>query len=265
MFFCSPAKIALAIFFLVFPSKSFATFSESEREAIVSARSKKFYNKNSQKREYISFGGSYSTDYNSKDFDVVSRYLYQSSRLINEINFENNNDYRDRGSGENRRYSVKTSELYDATLSSKIRFEENGKNYAVLYHRTLYDEMSPYYYDITNAVGLGRVFLDNKVELDISVGFQDTKNFGNRVNIIPSIRTNFRLSKNLRFSQRGYLFIDRKSMDNGLKSRLIYRLSGKLSFEIWHNFEQRRYEDDNNQVQNLVNRNITVGLIFDLD
>lgn len=266
MSFFSSATIAFAIIIVAFPQKSFATFSESGREAIVSARSKRFYDKESKKREYISFGGSYSSDYNSKDFDIVSRYLYQSSRFINELNFENNNDYRDKGSGDNREYGVKTSELYDTTLSSKIRFEENGRNYAVFYHRTLYDEMSNYYYDLRNAIGVGRVFLDNKAELDISIGYQNTKNFGNRINIIPSIRTNFRLSKNLRFSQRGYLFIDQKSMDNGLKSRLIYRLSGKMSFEIRHNFEQRRYENDSNsKVENLVNRNITVGLVFDLD
>ena len=238
--------------------------SESSREEIVTARSKKFY-RGKKQRQYISFGGVYSSDYNSKDFDFSTRYLYQDSRLINEVNFLNENKYGDQGSGDNKEYRVKKSERYDLVLSSKIRINKDSKYYTTLFHRTLYDDMSSYYYDLYNGIGFGKYIFNDRTELDISVGYRNTHNSGNSLSFIPSIRTNFRLSKNVKLIQQGYIFINNISMDNGLKTRLSYRLNKELSIELRHNFEQRRYENiKTGQTSNLVNRAITFGIIFDL-
>ncbi|MBL6664341.1 MAG: hypothetical protein ISQ34_00680 [Rickettsiales bacterium] len=253
------------IFHIIISNRSFAIEKEANREEVVTARSKRFYEKSNKSRRYLAIGGSYASKYNSKEIDLTTRYLHQTSKFINELNFINENEYDDRGSGENRKYGVKTSESYDLVLSSKIRFKEHGKYYTALFHRTLYDDLSIYYYDIYNAVGIGKIFFNEKTEIDVSIGQRRTHNAGNSISFIPSIRTNFQLSKNLRLTQRGYLFIDNESLDNGIKTRLVYRLNNKLSVELRHNFEQRKYEDDENRrVVNLLNRSITFGVIFDL-
>lgn len=265
-FSLKPLSLILLFFIFQLDCKfAFAIESESSREEIVTSRSKRFYKKGGTRR-YLAIGGVYSSDYNSKDFDFTTRYLHQTSRYINELNFRNENEYADQGSGENKQYRVKKSESYDLVLSSKIRLKEDSKYYATLFHRTLYDDMSVYYYDIYNGVGIGKIIFNDKTEIDISAGYRNTKNgAGNSISFIPSIRTNFQLSKNLQLVQRGYLFINNESIDNGLKTRLVYRLNNKLSVELRHNFEQRRYEDDKNRkVVNLVNRSITFGVIFDL-
>lgn len=259
-----PALFLVAVFSLSSPAKTFAVESESNREAIVTPRTKKFY-KVERARQYLSFGASYTSDYNSKNYELTSRYLYQSSKFINEINFEHQNNYADSGSGKNKKYAVKKSELYDLTLSSKARFGET-RNYAVFFHRDIYDDLSKYYYDTRTAVGLGRMFFNEKLEFDISAGYHDVKTYGNDFEVVASMRANFKLSEKLTFVQRGYWFFDHESIDNGLKTSLVYRLSDKMSFEVRHNFETRRYEADEKRVtENYVNRSVILGLIFDLN
>jgi hypothetical protein len=110
------------------------------------------------------------------------------------------------------------------------------------------------------------MFLNDKIEFDVSLGYHDVKAYGYEVDVVTSIRTNFKLSPNLTLIQRGYAFIDHESMDNQLNTSLVYRLNSKLSFEIRHNFETRRYEEsDKHATKNLVNRSITIGLVFDLN
>jgi hypothetical protein len=260
-------QIFLRIFVLYLSLVNFDAFaieSKSNREALVSPRSKKFYKSNSSK-QYLSFGGNQTSDYNSKSYEINSRYLYQSQNFIHEINFQNENKYSDIGSGTNKKYQTKTSELYDLSIASKARIK-SSQNYAVFFHRTIYDDLSKYYYDLHTALGLGRMFFKERVELDLSLGYQDVKTYGNKVDLIPSIRTNFKISQNLTLIQRGYLFIDRESTDNQLKSSLVYRLNEKMSLELRHNFEQRRYEqNDKKLVTNQVNRSTTFGLVFDLN
>ncbi len=237
--------------------------SRTNREAIISQRAKRFFKANSS-RQYISANGNYSSDYNSKTYNLNSRYLYQSNNSIHEINFEHETNYADKGSGSSKKYYVKDSELYDLSAASKLRISDS-RNYAVLFHRSIYDEYSSYLYDSRNAVGLGRMFFNEKLELDFSLGYQDIKTYGYKVDFITSIRSNFKITKNLTLTQRGYIFLDHESMDNELKTSLIYRIANDLSFEIRNNFEQRRYESSNNTTKNYVSRSVTVGLIFDLN
>jgi len=254
---------AALVLLITFPAFAEPYDSESNRKAVVSPRSKKFF-KSAYPKQYFSIGGIYSSDYNSKEYQLNSRYLYQSSDAIHEINFEHQTNYTDKGSGSSKQYYVKNSELYDLTLASKLRISDS-RNYSVFFHRSIYDQYSKYYYDCHTAVGLGRMFFNEKIELDFSLGYQDIKNYGYKVDFISSIRSNFKITKNITFTQRGYIFLDHESMDNGLKTSLVYRIGENLSFEIRNNFEQRRYEDSKQKTQNYVNRSITLGLIFDLN
>ena len=254
--------LLLLLFLAPFPA--FAVESEAQREAIVAPRAKRFY-KSSRARQYLSFGGNYTSDYNSKDYQIISRYLYQSEKTINEINFKHEAKYADSGSGNKKRYDVKTSELYDITLSGKAIIGES-KNYGVVYHRTIHDSFETYSHDTRNALGVGRIFLNERLEWDVSFGYHDVQHYGSEPDLITSWRANFKISDKLTFVQRAYLFFDQKSTDSDFKTSLVYRIGENMSFELRHNFERRRYlEDGETNAINQVSRSVTVGLIFDLN
>ncbi len=255
--------LLLTLILLHFPHLAFAVDSRSNREAVVSPRAKKLYRSNSA-RQYLSLGGAYTSDYNSKYSQFNAKYFYQSQNFINEANFRNENRYSDSGSGTNRHYNVKTSELYDASFSSKMRIKD-GKNYAVAFHRTMYEDLSNYYRDMHTALGLGRMFFDDKIELDLSMGYHDIKAYGNEIDFISSIRTNFKITPKLTLIQRGYWFLDHESTDNELKTSLVYRIKERLSLELRHSFEQRRFENNKNNNTNQITRSATIGLVFDLE
>lgn len=258
--------LLLVVSVFSFCANSFAISSESYREAVVSPRSKKFYKSNSTK-QYLSLGGNYSSDQDSKDYQLTTRYFYQNNNFVHEANFLKEDNYSNAGTAAGKTYLVKDSELYDFSLSSKARIKDS-KNYGVFFHRTIYDDLSKYYYDLHTAVGAGRKFFNDKIELDLSLGYQDVKEYGYKMDVVSSIRTNLKLTNKLTLIQRGYWFIEPESFDNELKTSLIYRLGPKTSFEIRHNFEQRRYEDDTAKkraVINQVSRSITIGMVFDLE
>ncbi len=248
---------------ILYIDNSLAVDSESSREAIVSSRNRKFY-KSSRDRQYLALSGNVDSDHNSKDYEFGTRYLYHSDRFINNLDFSHEVKYRDLGTRPGKTVRVKRSELYDLSLSSKAKIFDTN-NYAVFYHRTIYDDMSKYYYDLRTAAGVGRMFFKDALEIDFSLGYHDVKTYGNNFSVIPSFRFKKKITDKLRITQRGYLFIDHESMDNEIRTSLIYKLSKKVSFEIRHTFEQRRYERDEKRVGiNQVRRLTTIGLIFDL-
>ncbi len=259
--------LALSLVFALFFFSNFAALaveSEAQREAIVAPRAKRFY-KSSRAKQYLSFGGNYTSDYNSKDYEFTSRYLYQSEKAINEINFEQETKYSDNGSGKNKKYDVRTSELYDLSLSGKAIIGES-KNYGVAYHRTIHDKFEQYSHDVRNAIGIGRIFLNERLEWDVSLGYHDVQHYGSEADLITSWRANFKLGEKTTLVQRAYLFFDQKSADSDFKTSLVYRIDEKLSFELRHNFERRKYlEDGQTEAVNQVNRSVTIGLIFDLN
>lgn len=259
-----PAFFLLLFSPLFFCDLAFALESTAQREAVIAPRSKRFY-KASRARQYLSLGGSYMSDYNSRSYQLNSRYLYQSENFINEINFEHQSEYGDSGSGTNKKYDIKKKELYDLALSTKGRINK-GSNYFVGYHRTIYDDLSKYGYDTRTAFGVGHMFFKEKLELDLSAGRRDLKDAKAKIDFIISWRANVKITENITFIQRAYWFLDNKSLDNQFKTSLVYRLSERLSFELRHNFERRRYEENNqDSVNNFLNRSITIGLIFDLN
>ena len=255
------ALIFLCIFFNA--NNSLAIESRSTREAIVSPRTKKFY-KGSRAKQYLSLTGNYSSDNNSRNYQATSRYLYQSANFIHEFNFDHEVKYADVGSGKKKQFDIKTSELYDTTFASKARILASNF-YGVLYHRTIYDDMSSFYYDNRTATGFGYIFFKDKLEVDLSTSNHVMKNLGSEIDYILSTRLNYKFWENFTLNQRSYFFIDRYSLDNEFKTSLIYRLNQKLSFEIRHNFENRRYRDaPHKPLINNVSRSINVGFVFDL-
>lgn len=259
-------KILIILFFwkIIFVQKAIAQQeSRSARESIISAQSKKFFQSN-RTRQYLSLGGSYGSDYNSKSYQINSRYFLQNENFTHEINFQHQVDYADIGSGKKKKYKVKKSELYDLMLSSKARILASN-NYAAFYHRSIFDKFSTFLYDQRSAMGLGRMFLNQKVEVDFSLAYRDVKMQTYEINYLSSIRINYKFNNKLSLIQRSYIFFDNNLLDQEHKTSLIYRLNNQLSFEVRHNFEKRRYNDvvKKNAV-NQISRGIIVGLVFDL-
>ena len=251
------------LFIFNFSSLAFAVESRSDREKTITPRSKRFYHSR-RSRSYISFSGKYVSDERAREREIRSRYYYQSNNFVNEMNFLTENKYTNKGSSKNKRHLIKRSELYDISVSSKARISKT-QNYGVLFHRTIYDDMSKYYRDSQTTAGFGRIFLKNKIEVDAGFGYRDSKSFGYKFNFSPSWRAKFKLTDKITFKQRGYLFIDHEAMDTEIKTGLTYRVGSKVSLELRFNFDQRRYEDDDNlETINKVDRSVTFGIVFDL-
>ena len=252
--------------FLVFLqiSESFAIESVTDRKQVATEKYRKFP-KSPIARSSIAVAASYDSDQNSKEYQFNSKYFYQSNKQMHRLDFLYDLRYADTGSGANRQHLVKKSELYDAEISSKFLISKT-KNYSAFYSRTSYDEKSKYYRDLRNAIGFGRIFFNDSLELDTSIGYHDVAAYGNEVFFVPSMRINLKFSEKITFIHRSYIFLDHEGHDSELKSNLRYRVSEKLSFELNHTFDQRRYEDDaaNRQI-NLIARYLSVGFVYDLD
>lgn len=253
---------ASCLFFSNLALADFTINSETSREQVIAAKSKKIP-KSKKPIQRISLGGSYDFDQNSKQYQFITRYFYQSNRFIHELNFLHETEYADTGSGKNKKYKMKTSELYDFSTSNKAVIAQT-KNYAVFYHRTVYDDLSSYYNDLNTAFGLGRMFFNDVLEFDLSFGYHSSKNYGHEIELVPSIRLVKKLTKKLTLNHRGYWFIDNKSIDDEMKTSLIYRLTPRMSFETRHTFEKRSYIDTSKRRVNQVRNLFTIGLVFDL-
>ncbi len=235
----------------------------SNREAVISAQSKKFFQSN-RTRQYLSFGGSYGSDYNSASYQINSRYFMQNENFTNEINAQHQVDYADTGSGKNKKYKVKKSELYDLALSSKAKILKSD-NYGVFYHRSIYDKFSTFFYDQRTALGLGRMFLNQKFELDFSLAYRDVKMQTYEINYLSSLRLIHKFNNKFSLMQRSYIFFGNDLLDHEHRTSLVYRLNNQLSFEVRHSFEKRRYIDfAKKNAVNQISRGITFGLVLDL-
>jgi hypothetical protein len=258
-------RLFLLCFFSIysFSKNCFALVLEtaSDRKVIATEKSRKFERSN-RINQYISLSGYYDSDYNSYDYNLSARYKYQSNSRIIYTRFDHSSKYKIQVKI-SRDEPTKYSEFYELTISHKERIMEQN-NYIAFYNNTQYDDMSKYYYDVRSAIGLGRFFFDQNLEFDLSIGYRDVKNYDQKnVNVIPSFRVNIDLTDKLKFVQRGFLFIDYKSMDNELSSKLIYDLNSKTSLQLSHEFDQRRYEDDSKEsIVNQVSRKTTIGLIY---
>lgn len=199
------------------------------------ARKDKF--RNSQKSsEYLAFGGNYSSDQNSKEYKISGSYQYSGDRFINEVDLLHNTRYTSTSSHP----LEKNLELYDGEISSKILIS-NSNNYFNYYNRSKYDKFSNYYYDITNAVGWGRMFFGGILEADINLGYDEIKNFDSQIVLNPNLKASFWLTDKIKFTSKAFIFQVQDSYSEELKTRLSYKLTNDLSLEIYHNYDKKRF------------------------
>lgn len=255
----------LLLFFLS-TANSFAADSEDvRRKKVFTAKARKFYNIGNVSHSIL-FSGNRDSDQNSKEYHIDLRYYYRSDRQMHEFYFLHEQNYANSGSGKNKVHLDKKSELYDAIISNKFMIADSN-NYTTFYGRANYDDLSSYYYDYRVAGGVGRRFFNDKLEFDTSIGYSDIKIYNDyQVFLLPSVRLNLRLTKDLTFTHRGYLFVNNNSLDNDLRTTLKYRLSKKVSLVLNHIYEQRRYDEaQDNIVINQSRKFLSIGLAFDLN
>lgn len=252
----------LFIISILFSSSAIAVESLESRKKVATSRNRKFY-RTDRAKQVIGINGYYGSDYNSKNYEIGGRYLFQSNKFINELNLQYSLGFADTGSGKNKRYMIKNKDEYDGIFSSKIKLNDT-EYYSVFFHRTIYDRLSAEYYDIRNALGLGRMFFDDKLELDLSGGQQKVKRYGDEFEVVGSLRLNHKIGEKINITQRGFVFVSHGAIDKKIMTSLIYRFENKVSFEIRHDFSTRNYDAGNNVVINRVSRSINFGLVFDL-
>ena len=216
----------MALFFcLLFAPEE--VFADSRREPL---------RRNNRSRQFISFGGNYKSDQNSKQYDIAADYQYKNHNSIYEIDLRNRTTY----SETTKVQMYKTEELYDAEISSKHLLGKSN-NYLNFYNRSKYDEFSSYYYDIRTALGPGRMMFDGKMETDINIGWNDIKNGNSEIIINPTVRINFDITENIKFIQKGYLIKGETTQDDQLKTQISYRLNDQTRIELYHNYDKSRY------------------------
>lgn len=256
-------RFFLALFIAqINPEIVFAIDNDAQdRARVVAPRNDRFY-KNGNIRQYVNFGGEYESDENSKQYVLSAGHFYRSSRLINEIDFLKQTDYAQKATN---KYELRrSSDLYDFQISSKAVILDT-QNYLVFYNRSKYDQLSTYYYDITTAAGIGRMFFKDRLEVDIGIGHSDVKNYDQKVTIIPSFRTEFDITEKLHFIQRGYMFFSDEVCDYQSKTRLQYLISKSLYLQVTHDYDKRRYSNEKkHEVVNQNHRRILFGFRYDL-
>lgn len=235
----------------------------SSREALVATFNKKFFQSNRTK-QYLAFGGYYGSDYNSKNYNLNSRYLIQNPKLYGEINFQHRVNYVDSGSGKNRQFKVKKMEEYDLSSFAKFKILRTDF-YSNFYHRSIYDKFSNYFYDQRSAIGLGRSFMRDKIEADFSLTYRDVKNYSYEVDYLGSLRILHKFNNKLSINLRSYIFYGKNLLDEEYRSSLVYRINNEVSLELRHNYEKRRFTDFAKKTAvNQISRVVSFGLVFDL-
>jgi hypothetical protein len=215
-------------------------------------------NKNSQ---YLALGGNYSSDQNSKEHKISASYQYLGSRFINEIDFLQQTRY----TSTSTRPLEKNRELYDGEVSSKILIG-NSNNYFNYYNRSKYDELSDFYYDITNTIGWGRMFFGGVLEADINLGYNEIKNFDSQIVLNPNLKGTFWLTDKIKLTTKAFIFQVQDSYSEELKTRISYKLNDGLSLELYHNYGKKRFFRKISQIEEAkteVNRDFVVRIRYD--
>ena len=223
------------IHWVIFALFLFATKGIFAKDNFNDFNSNSFY-KSNLKRQFFSLGGGYKSDYNSREYEVLSGYKYKSNRFIHEIDFL----HEVIEAGTTTIPMRKTKELYDFEASSRMKLGPSA-NYLNLYSRTRYDERSDFYYDVANAAGVGRLFFNDKLESSINLGYNEVKNFNSEIIVVGILRANFKINEDIGFSTRGILTRAEKTYDEEIKNILSFRLQKNLFFELIHKYERNRY------------------------
>jgi hypothetical protein len=246
----------LTSFFIFFSIIFLATLSN---KSFADARKSNFRSK--QKIfQRITLGGIYSSDYNSKQYKLSGAYKYSGSRFVNDLEFLHNTTYTSTAFHP----LEKNKNLFDLELSSKILIS-NSSNYFNYYNRSKYDELSSYYYDLTNEIGWGRMFFDGIIEADINIGYNEIKNFESQIVINPNLKASFWLTDKIKMSTKAFIFKIKDSYSEELKSSISYQFNKSLSLQVYHKYEKKRFFDQkskDSKTKNQVNRDLILRLRY---
>jgi hypothetical protein len=200
---------------------------------------------NDRTTQYASLGGNYSSDHNSKEYKISGGYQYRKNHLMLELDLLQHSRY----SSTTTTPLTKNRELYDFEASGKVLVGQSD-NYLNYYNRSKHDKFSDYYYDITNVGGWGRMFFDGMIEADINIGYNEIKNFDSHIVVNPNIKFSFWITDKLRFTSKAFIFKIKDEYSEELKNRLSYRLNKKISLDIYHNYEKKRFLKTSSGVSN---------------
>jgi hypothetical protein len=226
---------AKLIHFVVLVVFLFTTEEICARDNFTDLNKNSFYKKEKVK-QFLILGGGYKSDYNSREYEVMGGYKYKSNKYLHEIDFL----HEVTETSTTRKFIRKTEELYDFEASSRMLLGES-KNYLNFYNRLQYDEKSKFYYDVSSAVGLGKLFMDGKVESSINFGYNDVKNFNSEIIVIGILKSTVKLTQNIKFSTRGLLVRAEDDYDEEIKNVVSFRIEKNLFFEIIHRYDKSRY------------------------
>lgn len=244
----------VALFFL-------ATNAFSKQDFSPLNKSSSGFNSSSTKaRKYITIGGGYKSDHNSKQYEIAGSYYYKDNKFMHELDFLHEVNE----SSTTTRPMAKDEELYDFQLNSKMLIGQS-RNYFNFYHRTQYDQYSDFYYDIVNAAGIGRLFFKGKLESSINFGYNNVKNFDSGTALIGIVRANIPVSQNIRLSTTGSLIKTEKTYDDEIKNILSFRIEKNLFLEFVHKYQKNRYIDSSKNSEfgvNRVNRSLYVRMKY---
>jgi hypothetical protein len=229
--------------------------------------------KSPSSRQFIAFGGYYSSGSVSKDLQISGEYLYKNNKFSHDINLLRQLKEKTPGS-----YS-ENKNLYDFEIVSKITIPAS-QNYLLLYNRTKHDSESNYLLDINSAIGLGRKLFHDIWEVDIALGYDHIEKFGYQTTINFGSDLVLKLTKKIAFGQRTLFFVNihgknqpnsRTAIQNfgfDSKTRLSYELKPGTHIELIHELERKKYdslEKDTNITQSQkYDQKYTLHLKFDL-
>jgi len=257
-------KIVVLLLFtlLLMSTNSYAIDNnQTDRSRVVAPRNERF-SRNGSVRKYINFGGEYESDQNSKQYVVSAGHFYRSNKWINETDFLYQKDYSQKAVNN---YELRpSSELYDFQMSSKVVIPDT-QDYLVFYNRSKYNPLSTYYYDITTAAGIGRMFFDDLLEIDVAIGHNEVKEYDQKTTLIPSFRTEFDIWEKLHFIQRGYMFFSDEAADYQMRTRLQYPIGKQLYLQVSFDVDKRTYANQAKREKvNEVHRRLVFGFRYDL-
>lgn len=258
--------------------------SFDDRNRMVSRRNERFY-KPDITRHFIALSGEYESDEDSKQRILKVDHFYKSRRLISDIELRmetlHENVSRDSDTAANKQHLSKESDEYRAIIAEKVVLFDSD-NYFILFNETRYDdEADSSYYDIVTAAGFGRMFFDDRLEIDIAYGRAKAKGVTStphksaRIDYhrdiwVPSFRTEFAIFDDIMFVQRGFAYFSGDIDNYYLNTRIQYPLSQRVYLQFSHIFDKTSYAkyDNKNSANstrkiNETRRQFLLGLRFD--
>lgn len=235
-------------------------------------------------RHSVALSGEYDSDEDSKQQVIKFEHYYKNNRFISDIELSLDTVYEEQrasGSSDKNKYSIKERDLFKLITSQKLALFSSSW-YGIFFNEIRHDnESDRAYQDIVTSAGLGKSFFNRNLELDLSYGLATGRNITDtthesqrrnykRAVIVPSFRSTYLISKNIRLVNRGYAYFSGDISSYYLVTRFNYKLSRKLYFQISHLFDKRSYDLYDKRTSaferpvNEIRRQVIFGLRYEL-